>query len=122
MSLRRAVRTAIGRWRSPAVSASPPARPKPKRVHLKDGIAFENRQITRLDLAPLDMSDYLPLSLVRPGDLGDVLAFVQRLSGVPFEALNTMTMDDCANVIEALDGWLLSENKRFMEATNKWQF
>ena len=117
MSLRKALAEALRRQ-----PAKAPARPPPRRVQLRDGIQFDNRTINHLDFAPLDLTDYLPLSLVRPGNLGDVLAFVQRLSGVPFEALNTMTMDDCADVIEALDGWLRSENARYMKAQNKWQF
>ncbi len=92
-----------------------------KRVKLRDGISYDNRQINSLTFQALDLTDYLPLSLVRPGNLGDILAFVSRLSGVPHEALTVMTMDDTANVIEALSAWLEAESARITKANQKWQ-
>lgn len=90
-------------------------------VRLKDGIRYDNRQITSLTFQPLDLTDYLPLALVRPGNLGDILAFASRLSGVPYEALRVMTQDDAADVIEALSGWLDSEAARIKKANQTWQ-
>lgn len=92
-----------------------------KSVTLRDGIRFDNRTITSLTFKPIDMTDYLPLSLVRPGNLGDILAFVSRLSGVPYEALTVMTQDDAADVIEALSAWLESEKARITKAHQTWQ-
>ncbi len=91
-----------------------------KRVNLRDGIQFDNRQITSLTFQPFDLSDFLPLSLVRPGNLGDVLAFMSRMTGEPFEALRTMTMDDTADTIEALNAWMESEAARITKATKQW--
>lgn len=90
-------------------------------VRLRDGIRYDNRTITSLTFQPIDLSDWLPLSLVRPDNLGDILAFASRLSGVPYDPLTTLTQDDAADVIEALNGWLESESARITKATNQWQ-
>lgn len=115
MSIRRALSNALRR--RPAKAPTPP---RSRRIHLKDGVQFGAVRYDSLDFAPLDESDRLPLSLVRPGNVGDALAFASRLSGVPFEALQTLTMDDAADVVEAMTEWLLSENVRYMRANPKW--
>ncbi|MBB5273977.1 hypothetical protein HNR26_000015 [Rhizobium rosettiformans] len=91
-----------------------------KRVPLRDGIQSDNRRITSLTFQPLDLTDYLPLSLVRPGNLGDVLAFMSRMTGEPLEALRTMTMDDTADAIAALNAWMESEAGRITKAIKQW--
>jgi hypothetical protein len=121
MSLRRAVRPAIGRWRSPAKTAGQPSRQHPRRVPLADGIRHDNRTIRHLDFRPADMSDFLPLAQLKANDLGDALRMISRISGEPYEALSVMTQDDAVVVLTAFAAWMDSENARLTKVLNTWQ-